>query len=70
MKRPVKLQVDQVLMSAGTGAIDAQRAELQQASEATAAENAEIATVMRLVALSAGVAPDDVTIDRDHHRAS
>lgn len=70
LKRPVKLQVDQVLMSAGSGAIDAQRVELQQASEATAAENAEVAMVAKLVALSAGVTPDDVTIDRDHHRVS
>ncbi len=66
--RPLKLQVDQVLMSPGTGAIDAQRVELQQASATTAAENAEVSMVAKLVALGAGVAPDDITIDRDHHR--
>lgn len=70
LKRPLKLQVDQVLMSPGTGAIDAQRAELQQASASTAAENAEVAMVAKLVALGAGIAPDDVTIDRDHHRVT
>ena len=68
LKRPLKLQVDQVLMSPGTGAIDAQRVELQQASASTAAENAEVALISKLVALGAGVSPDDVTIDRDHHR--
>ncbi|MDH7974192.1 DUF389 domain-containing protein [Sphingomonas sp. AR_OL41] len=70
LKRPVKLQVDQVLLGAGAGAIDAQRAELQQTSAAAASENAEIAEVSRLVALAAGVSPDAVTIDRDHHRVT
>ncbi|MEO8176697.1 MAG: DUF389 domain-containing protein [Sphingomicrobium sp.] len=68
--RPLKLQVDQVLMSPGAGAMDAQRAELQQAWAATAAENAEVASVTKLVALGAGIAPDDVIIDRDHHRVT
>ncbi|WP_404368804.1 DUF389 domain-containing protein [Sphingomonas sp. MMS24-J45] len=70
LRRPLKLQVDQVLMSPGTGAIDAQRVELQQASASTAAENAEVAVVARLVAVGAGISPDDVTIDRDHHRVT
>lgn len=67
---PVKLQVDQVLLAPGAGAIDAQRAELQQASAATLAENAEATTVATLIAVGAGVAVDDVTIDREHRRAS
>lgn len=66
--RPVKLQVDQVLMRPGAGAIDAQRVEMQQASATAAAENAEVAMVTKLVALGAGISPDDVVIDRDHHR--
>ena len=70
LKRPLTLQVDQVLMSPGTGAIDAQRVELQQASATTAAENAEVAMVAKLVAVGAGVSPDDVTIDREHHRVT
>jgi uncharacterized hydrophobic protein (TIGR00271 family) len=70
LKRPVKMQLDQVLMGTGSRAIDTQRAELKQASEATAAENAEIANVTRLVAFGAGVTPNDVTIDRDHRRAT
>ena len=68
--QPVKLQVDQVLLNPGSRAVDAQRAELQQASAATAAENAEVAAVTNLVAVAAGISPDDVTIDRDHRRAS
>ncbi|MEO5866568.1 MAG: TIGR00341 family protein, partial [Sphingomonas sp.] len=70
LERPVSLQVDQVLMSPGAGAIDAQRAEIQQASAATVAENAEVAMVTNLLAVGAGVAVNDVTIDRDHHRAT
>lgn len=70
LKRPVKLQVDQVLLGAGAGAIDAQRAELQQTPHANAGEDAEAADVARLIALAAGVLPDAVTIDRDHHRAT
>jgi len=68
--QPVKLQVDLVLLDPRAGAIDAQRAELQQASAATAAENAVAARVADLVALGAGIVADDVTIDRDHHRAT
>ena len=67
--RPVRLQVDQVLMNPGAGAIDAQRAELRQASKTIAAEDADTASVTRSVALATGVATDEVTIDRDHHRA-
>lgn len=67
---PVKLQVDQVLLAPGAGAIDAQRAELQQASAAANEENLEAETVAKLVAVGAGIAVDDVTIDRDHRRAS
>jgi uncharacterized hydrophobic protein (TIGR00271 family) len=68
--RPIKLQVDQILLAPGAGALDAQRAEIQQASAATAAENAEVDTVAKLVAVGAGVPVDDVTIDREHRRAT
>ncbi|MEO6215273.1 MAG: DUF389 domain-containing protein [Sphingomonas sp.] len=68
--RPVKLQIDQVLLAPGAGKIDAQRAELQQASAATVAEDAEIGSIARLVALGAGVTVDGVTIDREHRRAT
>lgn len=68
--RPVSLQVDQVLLDPGAGTIEAQRAEIQRALTATAAENAEAQRIATLMAIGAGVAPDDVTIDRDHHRAT
>jgi uncharacterized hydrophobic protein (TIGR00271 family) len=54
----------------GADPIDAQRVEMQQASATTAAENAEAAMVTKLVALGAGISPDDVTIDRDHRRVT
>jgi len=66
--RPVRLQVDQILLDPGASATDAQRAELQQASAATAAEDAEVRALASLVALGAGVTADAVTIDREHHR--
>lgn len=66
--RPIRLQVDQILLDPGASATDAQRAELQQASAASAAEDAEVGSLAALVALGAGIAPDTVTVDRDHHR--
>lgn len=68
--QPVKLQVDQVLMSPDAGSIDVQRAEMQQASATTAAEDAEVAMITKLVALGAGISPGNVTVDRDHHRVT
>lgn len=68
--RRLRLQLDQVLLEAGAGAIDAQREELRQAGDAGGAEASRIAELSRMLALAAGTAPDDVTIDRDHHRAT
>jgi uncharacterized hydrophobic protein (TIGR00271 family) len=68
--RPVKLQLGQVLLAPGAGTVDAQKAELQQASAVSVAENAEVESIARLVALGAGIAPGDVTIDREHRRAT
>jgi uncharacterized hydrophobic protein (TIGR00271 family) len=68
--RPVRLRLDQVLLEAGAGAIDAQREEIRQASEAASVESNRIAALSQALALSAGVAADQVTIDRDHRRAS
>ena len=68
--RPVRLQLDQVLLDPSAGSVGVQRAELEQASAAAAAEEAETVAIARLVALAAGVSPDDVTIDRDHRRAA
>ncbi|WP_242098402.1 DUF389 domain-containing protein [Sphingomonas sp. CROZ-RG-20F-R02-07] len=65
---PVTLQLDQVLLQPGSSALDAQLVELAQAkaAEASAGRETEIA---HLVALVAGVADDQVTIDRGHQRA-
>ncbi|QGP81129.1 DUF389 domain-containing protein [Sphingobium sp. CAP-1] len=68
--RPIALQVDQVLLEPGTGSVEAQRAELRQASEAAANEIKAANDVARLVAVAAGVGPDAVTIDRDHRRVA
>ena len=66
---PLRLQLDQVLLEPGAGALEAQREELRQASSPAAAETARIAALARLISLAAGVPDDAITIDRDHRRA-
>lgn len=68
--QPVRLQLDQVLLEPGSGALDAQREELRQAGDAAVIENARIAALARMLGLAAGISSDAVTIDRDHRRAS
>jgi uncharacterized hydrophobic protein (TIGR00271 family) len=68
--RPVALRVDQVLLDPGAGSVEAQRAELQQANDALANDRGRANRVAGLVALAAGVAPDAVTVDRDHQRVT
>lgn len=68
--QPLRLQLDQVLLEPGADAIEAQRQELRQASVPAAAETARIAALAQMISLAAGVPPETVTIDRDHHRAS
>jgi uncharacterized hydrophobic protein (TIGR00271 family) len=70
LARPVKLQLDQVLLDPSAGALETQRAELRQATDTAAAEDAEAARIVGLVALAAGVPAEQVTLDRDHHRAT
>ena len=70
MQRPVNLQVDQVLLDPGAGALDVQRAELRQANEAAAAVTRTENAIGRMVAFAAGVSPEDVTLDREHQRAT
>ncbi|MCW1431666.1 DUF389 domain-containing protein [Novosphingobium sp. JCM 18896] len=70
LDRPVRLQLDQVLLEAGSGALEAQREELRQAGEAAGIENARIAALSRMLALAAGTPVDAVTIDREHQRAT
>ncbi|RZF60685.1 DUF389 domain-containing protein [Sphingomonas populi] len=68
--RPVRLSLDQVLLGAGADALTAQREELRRAGEASHIEAQRATEVAQMVALIAGLKPDDVTIDRDHHRAT
>ncbi len=68
LDRKLTLQVDQVLLDPAAGAIDTQRAELQQISEANRQASVEATTVSRLAALAAGIAPDSIVIDRQHRR--
>jgi hypothetical protein len=70
LRQPISLQLDQVFLAAGAGALDVQKEELRQASDIAAAETARVSTVARLLSLAAGVAPEQVTIDREHRRAS
>ena len=69
LKQPLTLQVDQVLLGAGAGALDRQRAELKAAGEEHSALQADT-HIADAVAVAAGVSPDAVTIDRDHQRAT
>jgi uncharacterized hydrophobic protein (TIGR00271 family) len=68
--RPVRLDIDQVLLEAGADALDAQREELRQAGDPLKVDAQRIDALTRMIALITGVSPDDVTIDRDHHRAT
>jgi uncharacterized hydrophobic protein (TIGR00271 family) len=68
LKRPVILQIDQVLLDPGAGAVETQRVELQQASKSAADETSAVATAARIVSVLAGFSADDITIDRDHRR--
>ena len=68
--RPVRLDIDQVLLEAGAGALDAQREELRQAGDQSNLEAQRMTALARMIALITGIAADDVTIDRDHRRAT
>jgi len=67
--RPVTLQVDQILLAQNANSLEAQRAQLQAASDAAAAAKAAADRVAQAVALAAGVSPDDIVVDQDHKRA-
>jgi len=68
--RPVKLQVDQVALAQDSNSLEAQSRRLAAASESAAAARAGGDRVAVAVALAAGVLTDDVTLDRDHKRAT
>ncbi|QXQ08286.1 DUF389 domain-containing protein [Sphingosinicellaceae bacterium] len=67
--RPINLQLDRVLLAPGADALATQRAEVEKAQAANAAEQGA-ADVARLVALAAGSTAASVTLDRDHQRAT
>jgi uncharacterized hydrophobic protein (TIGR00271 family) len=68
--RPVALQVDQILLDRNASSIDAQRAQLQQQSEAETAEKLEGERVVSRVAIAAGISADSVLVDRAHKRVA
>ena len=68
--QPLLLRLDQVLLDPSAGSIEAQRAELRQASTLAAADDAAAANVAKLVSIAAGVPVDVVTLDREHRRAT
>jgi uncharacterized hydrophobic protein (TIGR00271 family) len=68
--RPVRLDIDQVLLEAGADALDAQREELRQAGDQANLEAERMAALAQMIALITGVPADDVTVDRDHRRAT
>ena len=67
--RPLALRLDQILLDPNAGAREAQREEMRQAGDAASIETQRIASLAQMLALTAGIAPDSVTVDRDHHRA-
>ena len=66
--RPIRLDLDQILLEPGAGALEAQREELRQAGDTARLEAQHGADLARLVALITGIPANGVTIDRDHHR--
>ncbi len=66
--QPVSLQVDQILIDPGSDSVGAQREALRKANAASEEETAA-SQIARVAAAIAGVTPDQVTVDREHHRA-
>lgn len=70
LDRALTLQLDQVVLDPGAGALDAQKEELRQAGDAAGSQTALVSTISRGLALAAGGPPERVIIDRDHRRAT
>jgi len=68
--RPVTLQMDQVVLQAGASALEAQREELRQATENANQQNMAVNALAHTIGLAAGVDAEQVTIDREHRRAT
>lgn len=64
--RPVQLQLDQVLLTPGAGAVDAQRAELRQSSEGSAADR----SITKIISMAAGIDSERITIDQSQRRVT
>ncbi len=68
--RPVRLQVDQILIDRDANNLDAQRAQLQQVQEAAIAARQDADRVTQAVALAAGIPPERVVVDRENKSAT
>lgn len=64
--RSVALQLDEVLLDPGASTLEAQKAELQATD--TSEVDRKVAALVQLVAVAAGVATDQVTLDRGNQR--
>ncbi|HEX4693390.1 DUF389 domain-containing protein [Sphingomonas sp.] len=64
--RSVTLQLDEVLLDPGASTLEAQKTELQ-ATDTTEVDR-KVAALVQLVAVTAGVATDQVTLDRGNQR--
>ena len=68
--RPVRLDLDQILLEAGAGPLAAQREELRQAGDLSNTEAQRMTALADMISLITGINAEDVTMDRDHHRAT
>lgn len=67
--RPLLVQVDQILLNPNAGA-DAEQEALARANTAAATGGDVSAEISHIVEVAAGVAPEAVTLDREHRRVT
>ena len=67
--RPVTLHLDEVLLDPAAGSIDAQRAELRQATAAASAETRAADDIAGALSVATGMAANAVIVDPEHRRA-
>ena len=63
---PVRLTLEQIRVSGG---VDAQAAQLAAVQAKQAADQSQVERLTDRLSLVSGVAPEAITVDRDHHRA-
>lgn len=68
--RPVDLRIDHVVLAAGAGELEAQRAELRAVTEARDRARAEDGAVAQAVAIAAGAPVEQVLVDHERRRVS